>query len=97
MKRVLRLHEKDNVAVALDELQAGDEVIVVSDLELHQSDLHLHVTQHIPFAHKVALQPMSQHDTAYKFGLPIGRITAAVAAGEHVHTTNLESNRGRSN
>lgn len=47
----------------------------------------------IPIGHKVAMFDLSSDDTAIKYGEDIGRITAAVKAGGHVHTHNLKTKR----
>jgi altronate dehydratase small subunit len=49
----------------------------------------------IPHGHKVALKSLEGGSDVVKYGVVIGRLVRAVAAGEHVHTHNLESLRGR--
>jgi altronate dehydratase small subunit len=49
----------------------------------------------IPHGHKVALTSLAAGAEVVKYGVVIGRLVRAVAAGEHVHTHNLESLRGR--
>lgn len=49
----------------------------------------------IPHGHKVALKPLPSGAEVVKYGVAIGRLVAAVNAGEHVHIHNLESLRGR--
>lgn len=78
---VLRLAPGDDVAVALRELAAGN--------RLPADDAVLEVRQSIPFGHKLALRDMPAGTTVHKFGWPIGVLTAAVRAGEHVHSHNL--------
>jgi len=39
--------------------------------------------------HKYALRPIAPGELVIKYGMPIGRATRAIAAGEHVHTQNL--------
>jgi (2R)-sulfolactate sulfo-lyase subunit alpha len=54
------------------------------------SDFRLTVArQDVPIGHKVALKPTSPGDTVVKYGQDIGRIVAAVAKGEHVHTSTI--------
>ncbi|HMN86680.1 MAG TPA: UxaA family hydrolase [Bauldia sp.] len=45
----------------------------------------------VPRAHKIALRPIAKGEQVVRAGVPIGRATAAIAAGEHVHTQNLAS------
>ena len=49
----------------------------------------------IPYGHKLALQPIPKGTTVLKYGLSIGNATVDIQPGEHVHTHNVESNRGR--
>lgn len=45
----------------------------------------------VPQGHKLALRDLAAGEIVRKYGWPIGRTTAAVAAGEHVHSHNLET------
>jgi len=49
----------------------------------------------IPHGHKVALRALPAGAEVIKYGVVIGRLIRPVIAGEHVHTHNLESMRGR--
>ena len=49
----------------------------------------------IPHGHKVALRALPAGAEVVKYGVVIGRLVQAVPAGEHIHTHNLESMRGR--
>jgi altronate hydrolase len=80
---VLRLHPADDVAVALAPLAPGQRVAADGE--------QLEVRQPVPLAHKIALRPLATGETVRKFGWPIGRTTAPVAAGEHLHVHNLET------
>lgn len=73
---LIRLHPDDDVAVALRPLAAGER-------------LEVEIAEPIPPGHKVALRRLDAGETVRKFGWPIGRLTAAVAAGAHVHSHNL--------
>ena len=84
MPRVLKIHARDNVAVALDEI--GSETSLLMD------GTPLIVRSHIPAGHKLALQTIKCGDLVYKYGFPIGRATSDIAVGEHVHAHNLKTN-----
>ena len=47
----------------------------------------------IPIGHKIALTPIKTEDTVIKYGHDIGKCTAAVKKGGHVHTQNLKTKR----
>lgn len=73
----IRIHARDNVAVALRPLLAGE---VAQGVTL-RSD--------IVQGHKFALVPIASGAPVIKYGEPIGRATVDIAPGEHVHTHNL--------
>jgi altronate hydrolase len=73
---LFQVDPRDDVAVALRDLAAGEEA-GVSILEA------------IPSGHKVALRPIAAGEIVHKFGFPIGVARADIAAGAHVHTHNL--------
>jgi altronate dehydratase large subunit len=84
---ILQLHPDDNVALAIRELPAGHVI--------HTADRSLAIQQTIPAGHKLAVRPIGRGELALKYGQPIGRATADIGAGEHAHTHNIESLRGR--
>lgn len=55
--------------------------------------LALTVAADVPIGHKVAVRDMSEGDAAIKYGQDIGRMIAAAAIGDHVHTHNLKTKR----
>ncbi|HVF39389.1 MAG TPA: UxaA family hydrolase, partial [Gemmatimonadaceae bacterium] len=78
--RVVVVHPDDNVAVALDALEAGSIFTVGRTRES--------VTE-VPSGHKVALSRISTGDPVIKYGFPIGRATTTIEPGEWVHSHNL--------
>lgn len=79
MNLLLRLHADDNVLIALGALPAG---LATEGLRL-QGDISL--------GHKVAARPIAAGDAVLKYGMEIGRATADIPAGAHVHVHNLAS------
>lgn len=79
MTQFLRLNPNDNVLVALKAVPKGtciDGIVVQSDISL---------------AHKVAFQAIEMGSNIVKYGMVIGRATADIGPGEHVHVHNLVS------
>lgn len=76
------LDEGDNVAVALRDISAGEDVEIPSGT--------LHIASDIPRGHKVALRNIAEGSPVSKYGHVIGQATAGIGAGEHVHSHNLE-------
>ncbi|MCY0096344.1 UxaA family hydrolase [Hoeflea ulvae] len=83
MNAFLRLHADDNVLVALKTVEAG------TSISVDGHDLVLAET--IARAHKVAARAIASGDVIVKYGMPIGRATADIAAGRHVHVHNIRS------
>jgi altronate dehydratase small subunit len=85
------LHASDNVATVIGgDISPGDEVMLRG-----VGEGSLIVSVSIPDGHKFALQDISMGGSIFKYGSLIGRATAAVRRGEHVHVHNTESLRGR--
>lgn len=87
MKPVIVISERDNVATALEPLEAGRRFEVRGSV--------VTAAETIPRGHKVALAPIAAGEPVVKYGSPIGIATADMRPGAHVHTHNLSSSRGR--
>ena len=80
MKKYIKINNLDNVAVALEELHAGE---TYEGVQLKQD---------IAKGHKFALRDISVGENVIKYGNPIGRATANIPYGCHVHEHNVETN-----
>ena len=78
---LVRVDPADQVGVALRPLVVG-EVLTVAGHALTVADP-------IATGHKIALAAIAAGDDVRRYGWPIGRATAAIAAGRHVHSHNL--------
>jgi len=47
----------------------------------------------IPIGHKIALKELKNGDTVIKYGVDIGRTTAAIKLGEYLHVHNVKTKR----
>ena len=81
--RLLRLHAADNVLTVIATLEAGAQIRV--------GEAEIVVPARLPLGHKIAARGISEGEKIVKYGAPIGSATRAIAAGEHVHTHNLQS------
>src|SRR5829696_1693149 len=84
---VQRMSPTDNVATALRSLEPGVRVTL--------DDCDVVVTSPIPFGHKVALRRIVTGAAVLKYGEAIGLARVDIAPGDHVHTHNVDSQRGR--
>jgi len=67
-------------------------------LQLHPDDNVAVAVQgfgDVPPGHKIALADIPEGGDVRKYGAVIGRATAAIRAGDHVHVHNIESTRLR--
>lgn len=80
MADFIKIHPKDNVAVALVPTPKGTHWNGVVALE------------DIPQGHKMALVPQKQGEHIIKYGFSIGHATQTIAAGQWVHTHNMATN-----
>jgi altronate hydrolase len=78
---LFRVHVDDSVATALDDLAAGTVAAV--------GDGAVTLSEPVARGHKVAVRAIAAGDPVIKFGFPIGRATADIAPGAHVHTHNV--------
>jgi altronate dehydratase small subunit len=90
-KRALIMNAHDNVATAVEEIGAGEEVTVPTG----QSAITLRATEAIPFGFKIALQEIPQGEIIRKYGETIGTASFPIAKGAMVHIHNLEGTRAR--
>jgi len=87
------VHEEgDSVGVIVVEgIRAGAEIsgwIMAQD-----RTITIQTLTDIPIGHKVALVDLAAGDSVIKYGVDIGRVTAAIRRGEHVHVHNLKTRR----
>jgi altronate dehydratase small subunit len=86
----IAIHPEDNVAVALMDCAVG--TVRVRRRGIIES---IGVLEPIALGHKFALADLPAGAIVRKYGEPIGRASAPIATGEHVHIHNLASQRGR--
>lgn len=79
----VKINSKDNVAVALTDLSAGETVCI--------DGKELVLVQAIGRGHKLALTDMKQGESVIKYGFPIGRATQDIPCGSFIHSHNLKT------
>lgn len=84
MTKLIRITERDNVAVALHAASKGE--------TLKAGDAVVTAREDIPQGHKIALVPLAAGEAVVKYGFPIGHATEPVEAGSWVHTHNMRTN-----
>ena len=71
--KTLQIHPDDNVAVALEDLAAGEGIAVEA----------------VPAAHKISLKSIAKGESVIKYGHPIGRARNEIPMGHWVHVHNV--------
>jgi SAF domain len=89
----LRLKDDDDVAVALRDLSPGARVRFGGTVGA--GELTVTLASAIPTGHKFATRAIADGALIRKYGQVIGKASAAIAPGEHVHVHNVEGTRGR--
>jgi altronate hydrolase len=77
---VIRLHARDNVAIARSDINGGSHLVELDGLIARSP---------IPAAHKVAAVDIRRGEPVLRYGQIIGFATSDIEAGDHVHTHNL--------
>ncbi len=76
-----RISARDDVAIALRDLAAGERVALDGG--------SIELVDAVPRSHKFALRAVGAGEPIRKYGQVIGRATAQIGCGAHVHTHNL--------
>ncbi|WHH60291.1 altronate dehydratase family protein [Petroclostridium sp. X23] len=82
--KLIKIHEKDNVAVALEAIHQGESVVL--------GDFEITAKEDIDKGHKIAFKDIPEGDHVIKYGFPIGHATRTISAGEYIHTHNIKTN-----
>jgi len=76
------LHESDDLAVLKKAVKTGDELV--------NGAIRLEIRQDLRAGHKIATRDLAARRVIRKYGQVIGMANGSIAAGEHIHTHNLE-------
>jgi (2R)-sulfolactate sulfo-lyase subunit alpha len=87
------VHDKaDSVGVVVvEDAQPGQELtgwIMETD-----ETVKLKTLDAVPLGHKIALREIHSGDTIMKYGHDVGRATAEISTGRHVHVHNMRTKR----
>ncbi len=80
MSKFIKITDRDNVAVALEPIQAGECILGVT------------LTEDVPAGHKFALCDIAEGENVVKYAFPIGHATKPIEKGTWVHTHNVKTN-----
>ncbi len=86
MQKYIRIHEADNTAVALKELEAGTAAEIGNDKVI--------LKQTVPAGHKFTIKAIHKNDSIIKYGFPIGFAKEDMEPGTWIHTHNIVTTLG---
>ena len=86
MSQFIKINHNDKVAVAIEELQAGEELCV--------DGVKVTLREAIPAGHKFALCDIAEGENIIKYGYSIGVAREAIPAGSWVHVHNIHTGLG---
>ena len=82
----IKIHPKDNVAVAIEVISKGEALLL--------GPFSFVAQQNIDKGHKIAITTIKTGDDVIKYGFSIGHAINDIQAGEWVHTHNIKTNLG---
>ena len=83
MEKFLKIHQKDNVVVAVTPINKGESITIEGTTTIVADD--------IPAGHKIAIQQIEANQDVIKYGNPIGYALSDIQAGDHVHVQNVKT------
>ncbi len=86
MQEALKIHELDNVAIALKTLSEGQKITV--------NEEEITLLQEVPAGHKFTLKGLETGNLVIKYGYSIGKTIAPIRKGEWVHNHNIKTGLG---
>ena len=90
MQDFIRIHESDNVIVALNPIPAGTELKVPDKA----GELTVTTAEEIPAGHKMALKEIPAGSEVIKYGFRIGNAKEDIHKGQWIHTHNVKTALG---
>ena len=84
MKKYIRIDSKDNVLVALEDLESG--------FNINEDEINIVLQENIKAGHKISLKEINKGENIVRYGYPIGYATEDISQGKWVHSHNLNTN-----
>ncbi|MBE5884463.1 MAG: altronate dehydratase [Lachnospiraceae bacterium] len=90
MQNFLKIHNQDNVVVALQTIPAGESISV----EWENGVKTVTAQEEIPAGHKMALTDIAEGEAVIKYGYSIGNAKEPIKEGAWIHTHNIKTGLG---
>ncbi|MEL6941473.1 MAG: UxaA family hydrolase, partial [Bacteroidota bacterium] len=78
---ILKVHPSDNIIVALQPFEAGDEVML--------DGINYQLTEKIPSKHKFAAQDFAEEDIITMYGVTVGKALRFIPKGSRISVENV--------
>jgi altronate hydrolase len=82
--KYLRINPADNVAVAITDLSAGEQITV--------DGISVTLNENVPAGHKFALKDFAEGENVIKYGYPIGHTKTVKKKGDWINENNIKTN-----
>ena len=82
--KTIKINPADNVAVAIEPLQQGEQVIIEGQLITLNND--------VPAGHKFLLTDLRKGENVVKYGYPIGHLTSDHRVGDFINHEHIKTN-----
>jgi len=79
--KILKIHPKDNIVVALRDLMKGDTIKLEDD--------EFKLFSNVAAKHKFSIENLNIGDSVYMYGVVVGKAKKAIFKGEHISTNNI--------
>lgn len=89
MINAMIIDEKDTVAVAIEQIEKGNDV----SYKVNEDVVTFKAMDNIQIYHKIAIKDLKKGEPVIKYGEHIGLAAADVRIGNHIHTHNVENHR----
>lgn len=89
MINAMIIDDQDNVAVAIEEVKAGDSVTYAKKT----GETTIKAIEDITIYHKIATRDIKKGEPIVKYGEHIGVAGCDIALGAHIHVHNVDSHR----
>ncbi len=82
--KFLKINTADNVAVAIVDLPAGEQMVI--------DGITITLNENVPAGHKFALKDFAEGENVIKYGYPIGHAISAKKLGDWINEDNIKTN-----
>ena len=92
MHKAIAHNRGDHVAVAVAEISAGEEIVVVY-MDDEQAQATIRARADVPYGHKVAVEPVAADERVIEYSTEVGVARSRIEPGDYVHVHNVKTAR----